>query len=59
MRGVISRSRPTRTKLIAKARSIRKMDGTDLAKVVTTKQRYEWEHGRRVRRADRGGRVQG
>ena len=29
--------------LVEKARSIRKMDGTDLASVVTTKARYEWE----------------
>jgi carbamoyl-phosphate synthase small subunit len=28
--------------LVAKARSIRKMDGTDLASVVTTKEPYEW-----------------
>jgi carbamoyl-phosphate synthase small subunit len=28
--------------LVAKARSIRKMDGTDLASVVTTKKIYEW-----------------
>jgi len=30
-----------------KARSIPKMDGTDLAKVVTTKQRYQWQTGTR------------
>jgi len=29
--------------LVAKARSIRKMDGTDLAKVVSTKSIYEWD----------------
>jgi carbamoyl-phosphate synthase small subunit len=34
-------------KLVAKARSIPKMDGTDLAKVVSTKNRYEWEIGDR------------
>jgi carbamoyl-phosphate synthase small subunit len=28
--------------LVAKARAIRKMDGTDLAKVVSTKSSYEW-----------------
>src|ERR1700678_3072691 len=32
-----------RDKLILKARGIRKMDGTDLAKVVSTKASYEWD----------------
>jgi carbamoyl-phosphate synthase small subunit len=47
MRGVISSIETDPEKLVAKARSIRKMDGTDLAKVVTTKQRYQWETGTR------------
>ena len=47
MRGVISSLEPDPNKLIEKARSIPKMDGTDLAKVVTTKQRYIWELGER------------
>ncbi len=33
--------------LVAKARAIRKMDGTDLASVVSTKTSYEWNAGRR------------
>ncbi len=45
MRGVISSIETDPEKLVSKARSIRKMDGTDLAKVVTTKQRYTWETG--------------
>ncbi|HLJ90704.1 MAG TPA: glutamine-hydrolyzing carbamoyl-phosphate synthase small subunit [Candidatus Angelobacter sp.] len=48
MRGVISSIETDREKLIAKARSIPKMDGSDLAKVVSTKQRYEWETGTRL-----------
>ena len=44
MRGVISSIETNPEVLIEKARSIRKMDGTDLAKVVSTKARYEWEH---------------
>ena len=47
MRGVISTIETDPDKLIAKARSIPKMDGTDLAKVVTTKQRYIWDTGER------------
>jgi len=43
MRGVISSIETNTDALVAKARSIRKMDGTDLAKVVSTKARYEWE----------------
>lgn len=31
--------------LVAKARAIPKMDGTDLARVVSTKQKYEWNGG--------------
>jgi carbamoyl-phosphate synthase small subunit len=42
MRGVISTSATDTDKLIAKARSIPKMDGTDLARVVSTKSSYEW-----------------
>ncbi|HMF92214.1 MAG TPA: glutamine-hydrolyzing carbamoyl-phosphate synthase small subunit [Candidatus Angelobacter sp.] len=45
MRGVISSIETDPGKLVAKARSIAKMDGTDLAKVVTTKQRYQWATG--------------
>ena len=44
MRGVISTVEADAEKLVAKARAIRKMDGTDLASVVTTKDRYEFEH---------------
>lgn len=44
MRGVISSLETDPNVLVEKARSIRKMDGTDLASVVTTKARYEWEH---------------
>src|SRR5271163_691556 len=43
MRGVISSIETNADALVEKARSIRKMDGTDLAKVVSTKARYEWE----------------
>ncbi|HWR36865.1 MAG TPA: glutamine-hydrolyzing carbamoyl-phosphate synthase small subunit [Clostridia bacterium] len=45
MRGVISTIEHDVDKLVAKARSIKKMDGTDLAKVVTTPQAYRWEKG--------------
>src|ERR1700683_61743 len=37
MRGVISTSEPDADKLVARAPSIRRMEGTDLAKVVSTK----------------------
>ena len=47
MRGVISTLESDAEKLVAKARSIPKMDGTDLAKVVSTKQPYVWEVGER------------
>ena len=47
MRGVISSLESDTEKLVAKARAIPKMDGTDLAKVVTTKQRYIWDVGER------------
>ncbi|HEX4019572.1 MAG TPA: glutamine-hydrolyzing carbamoyl-phosphate synthase small subunit [Acidobacteriaceae bacterium] len=43
MRGVISSIENNPETLIAKARAIRKMDGTDLASVVSTKARYEWD----------------
>lgn len=45
MRGVISLIESDVEKLVAKARSIPKMDGTDLARVVSTKQRYSWNQG--------------
>jgi carbamoyl-phosphate synthase small subunit len=47
MRGVISALEADAEKLVAKARSIPKMDGQDLARVVSTKQRYVWEQGER------------
>src|SRR5438132_13401652 len=47
MRGVISTIESDSEKLVAKARSIPKMDGTDLAKVVSTKRPYVWETGER------------
>src|ERR1700757_527698 len=47
MRGVVSTIETDTEKLVEKARSIPKMDGTDLAKVVSTKQRYIWEVGER------------
>src|SRR5580704_2848098 len=44
MRGVIaSGGNLDADALVAKARSIRKMDGTDLASVVTTKAPYQWD----------------
>src|SRR5260370_33533832 len=44
MRGVIASGENLDAEaLVAKARSIRKMDGTDLASVVTTKVAYEWD----------------
>jgi carbamoyl-phosphate synthase small subunit len=46
-RGVISSLETDPEKLIAKAKSIPEMAGCDLAKVVTTKQRYVWEVGER------------
>jgi len=42
MRGVISTQESDTDKLIQRARSIRKMDGTDLAKVVSTKSVYSF-----------------
>ena len=47
MRGVISTLESDAEKLVAKARSFPKMDGMDLAKVVTTKHTYVWETGER------------
>ena len=47
MRGIISSLESNPERLVEKARSIPRMDGTDLAKVVTTKQRYIWEKGTR------------
>lgn len=44
MRGVLSTVETNPDVLVQKARSIRKMDGTDLAKVVSTKSVYEWQH---------------
>jgi carbamoyl-phosphate synthase small subunit len=43
MRGVISTAETSVEKLVAKARSIRKMDGTDLARVVSTKKSFEFD----------------
>ena len=43
MRGVISTTEPNPEVLVQKARSIRKMDGTDLARVVSTKSSYEFD----------------
>jgi carbamoyl-phosphate synthase small subunit len=42
MRGVISTTETNADKLVQRARSIRKMDGTDLAKVVSTKSAYSF-----------------
>jgi carbamoyl-phosphate synthase small subunit len=42
MRGVISTAVEDVDALIAKARAHRRMDGTDLASVVTTEKPYEW-----------------
>ena len=43
MRGVISTQETDPEKLVQKARSIRKMDGTDLARVVSTKSIYTFD----------------
>jgi carbamoyl-phosphate synthase small subunit len=43
MRGVISTQETDTEKLVAKARGIRKMDGTDLARVVSTKAIYTFD----------------
>ena len=44
MRGVISTIDSDEASLVAKARAIRKMDGTDLASVVSTRDKYEWKN---------------
>jgi len=44
MRGVISTDVSNPGALVAKARSIRRMDGTDLARVVSTKSIYTFDH---------------
>lgn len=46
-RGVISSLDSDPEKLVEKARAIPRMEGTDLARVVSTKQRYLWELGER------------
>ena len=43
MRGVISTAETDTDVLVAKARSIRKMDGTDMARVVSTKSLYTFD----------------
>jgi len=43
MRGVISTDVSAPDALVARARAIRKMDGTDLARVVSTKSAYEFD----------------
>lgn len=43
MRGVLSSIETNPEVLVEKARNLRKMDGTDLAKVVSTKTRYEFD----------------
>lgn len=43
MRGVISTSETDTDRLVQRAKSIRKMDGTDLAKVVSTKSAYTFD----------------
>jgi carbamoyl-phosphate synthase small subunit len=45
MRGVISTNITDTDALVAKARAHKKMDGTDLASVVTTKASYTWDAG--------------
>src|SRR5271165_1172533 len=45
MRGVISTTETDAGKLVARARAIRRMDGTDLAKVVSTKSPYGFDAG--------------
>ncbi|HEU5458797.1 MAG TPA: glutamine-hydrolyzing carbamoyl-phosphate synthase small subunit, partial [Terracidiphilus sp.] len=43
MRGVISTKETDADKLVARAKAIRKMDGTDLARVVSTKTQYTFD----------------
>src|SRR4051794_36603722 len=45
MRGVLSSVESDAAKLVEQARTIPRMDGTDLAKVVTTRERYSWNEG--------------
>jgi len=52
MRGVISTAETNAEKLVAKARSIRKMDGTDLARVVSTKTTYTFDAGDELAQSD-------
>ena len=47
MRGVISTVERDPAVLVARARALRKMDGTDLASVVSTKAAYEWKQRER------------
>ncbi len=47
MRGVISTVEHDPAVLVARARALRKMDGTDLASVVSTKAAYEWKQRER------------
>ena len=47
MRGVVSSLESDADKLVAKARALPRIDGSDLARVVSTKQRYVWETGER------------
>lgn len=43
MRGVISTTETDPKVLVTRAQALRKMDGTDLASVVSTKEPYQWE----------------
>lgn len=43
MRGVVSSTGEAAEKLVEKARAIPKIDGTDLAKVVSTKSTFDWK----------------
>ena len=52
MRGVISTRTDDADALVAKARSIRKMDGTDLAKVVTTRSIYQFDSNDSLNQSD-------
>jgi carbamoyl-phosphate synthase small subunit len=52
MRGVISTSVSEPEALVQKARSIRKMDGTDLARVVSTKAVYQFDSSDRRNQSD-------
>jgi carbamoyl-phosphate synthase small subunit len=54
MRGVISTVETNVEKLVAKARSIRKMDGTDLARVVSTKVSYGFDDSDEVNQTGDG-----